>query len=203
MQGRTHMPLGIAVALAVVPAKSLPVLTAGLGAAAIGSVLSDVDAGQSRPHKDAAVISGICLALVAVLALLEWRFRLGIAELFRRYSSSPRIVTGVLPFLAIVVFGMHRPHRSVMHSIPAWLALSACAYVILPPAAPFFAAAFASHIAADLLNRRGMQLLWPLPKRFSLGLCRSDGKVNGILCAVSTVCAAALLALRVWMLVVH
>ena len=88
-----------------------------------------------------------------------------------------------------------------MHSLAALLGLTACVYVILPPAAPAFAAAYLSHIGVDLLNRRGEQLLWPLQRRFALGLCRSDGAVNALLCAASTLAAALLIIFRAWHLI--
>ena len=47
MLGRTHFFIGTAAALAVLQPQTVPVLVTGAGAAAIGSLISDIDVGTS------------------------------------------------------------------------------------------------------------------------------------------------------------
>ena len=51
MLGRTHFFIGTAAALAVLQPQTVPVLVTGAGAAAIGSLISDIDVGTSQPHR--------------------------------------------------------------------------------------------------------------------------------------------------------
>lgn len=47
MLGRTHFFIGTAAALAVLQPQTVPALVTGAGAAAIGSLISDIDVGTS------------------------------------------------------------------------------------------------------------------------------------------------------------
>lgn len=67
MLGRTHFFVGTALSLAVMQPQSMASLVAGVGAAAIGSMISDIDSGTSQAHQEA---DKIMAAVVAVSALL-------------------------------------------------------------------------------------------------------------------------------------
>ncbi len=45
----------------------------------------------------------------------------------------------------------------------------------------YFLIGFMSHLILDILNYKGVQLLWPCKKSFKLELCHSDGIVNLLL----------------------
>lgn len=60
--------------------------------------------------------------------------------------------------------------------------------VIYPDAAPYFAIAYASHLALDMLNYRRLQLIWPMKRGFSLKLCSSQGLINHLLLSAGMVC---------------
>ena len=53
MLGKTHFFIGISTALAVLQPQSVPVLVTGISAAAVGSVISDIDSGTSQAHQEA------------------------------------------------------------------------------------------------------------------------------------------------------
>lgn len=53
MLGRTHFFVGTALSLAVMQPQSMASLVAGVGAAAIGSMISDIDSGTSQAHQEA------------------------------------------------------------------------------------------------------------------------------------------------------
>ena len=54
MQGKTHLAVGSALALALLPPAGMHTLIIGTGAAALGSVVSDIDSGHSGAGQDAA-----------------------------------------------------------------------------------------------------------------------------------------------------
>ena len=181
MQGRTHLVVGTAAALAIFRPASLSLLVGGAAAAALGSVISDVDADQSGAGRDAARTLACAMILVVSVVFADAFFRLGIYGRFiSRVDASRRIPAG-LAFLLICAFGVLSRHRSFMHSLAAMLLLTVCASQISPQLAPFFLTGYLSHLALDLLNRRGLRLFFPFRRRFSIGLCRADGFVNGVL----------------------
>ena len=189
MLGKTHMAVGIATSLLILQPDSMDKIVIGTGAAAVGSLISDIDVGTSESHKDAdKIIATSFIAVLAVIAV-EKIWNIGITE---RIASNSTLLWGLVSaavFLAVCGFGKNQPHRSFMHSILALAILSGCVNVFMPVATTYFGVAFASHLAIDLLNKKGERLLFPLSIRFSLGICSSKGLVNWVLfaagCAMS------------------
>lgn len=194
MLGRTHFFVGITAALAIMQPHSVPVIIAGTGAAAVGSVISDIDSGTSQAHKDADKIIAVSAICVAAIVVLESCFHLGIYQKLLANSNIVRIIAGTAAFLLICFFGMQQPHRSFMHSILALVALGACIGTIFPDIVPYFEIAFASHLAIDVFNFRREKLLWPMKKGFCLKLCSSNGIVNQVL-MLSSIAASAIIVL--------
>lgn len=144
MLGRTHFFVGTAVSLAVLHPQSMSSLVAGAGAAAIGSMISDVDSGTSQAHQEADKIMVAVIAVSAVVIILDYKFHVGIYNRLMRDSSIARLLTGVLGFLVICLYGRDTPHRSFMHSFLGAVMLTGCVDVIYPDAAPYFAVGFIS-----------------------------------------------------------
>lgn len=174
MLGRTHFFIGISAALAVMQPSSMPTLVAGAGAAAIGGMISDIDSGTSQAHREADKIMTAAIAVTAIVILADYKFHVGIYERLMRNSSIARLLTGAMAFIIICTYGSSQPHRSFMHSFLSLFMLTACIDVIYPDAAPYFAVAYASHLALDLLNYRRLRLIWPMKRGFSLGFCSSQ-----------------------------
>lgn len=194
MLGKTHMAAGVAASLLLMQPKNIQELVLGTGVAAIGAVISDIDIGTSDSHKEADKI--IAMAAVAVTAMIavECIWHVGLYRRIMRNSSAARMAVAAASFLIICDFGMKRPHRSFMHSVLALVLLTGCTAIFLPLAAPYFAAAFISHLALDLLNRKGERLLYPWKKGFSLDFCSSKGLVNHLLFRICSAASVGLFA---------
>ncbi|MFR4441533.1 MAG: metal-dependent hydrolase [Hungatella sp.] len=188
MLGRTHFFIGISAALAVMQPSSMPTLVAGAGAAAIGGMISDIDSGTSQAHREADKIMTAAIAVTAIVILADYKFHVGIYERLMRNSSIARLLTGAMAFIIICTYGSSQPHRSFMHSFLSLFMLTACIDVIYPDAAPYFAVAYASHLALDLLNYRRLRLIWPMKRGISLGFCSSQGLINHLLMSAGMVC---------------
>lgn len=178
MLGRTHFSVGIAAALAVMQPDSMQVLLAGTGAAALGSIISDIDADTSEVHRGANRIIAASVLTAVIVAAADGVWHIGIAARILRDSSMQRIGAGLLAFLLICIIGKQTPHRSFMHSFLAMFLLGLAVNQIMPAVTPYFLIGFASHLALDLLNRKGEKLFFPLRKGFCLHLCSSHGIVN-------------------------
>lgn len=188
MLGRTHFFIGISAALAVMQPSSMSTLVTGAGAAAIGGMISDIDSGTSQAHKEADKIMTAAIAVTSVVIFADCKLHVGIYERLMRNSSIARLLTGAMAFIIICTYGSGQPHRSFMHSFLSMFMLTACVNVIYPDAAPYFAIAYASHLALDMLNYRRLRLIWPMKKGFALRLCSSQGLINRLLLSAGMIC---------------
>ena len=180
MLGKTHMAVGVTASMLLFQPNTLPELIFGAGAAAIGSVISDIDCSSSESSRRADKIIFAAETIVIGIAAVEAHWHIGLYQKLMSNSSVSRIILACAAFLAICAYGKKTPHRSFMHSFLAGGLLSSSVAVFLPMLVPYFGAAFLSHLILDLLNRKGEQLFYPYQKRFSLGICSASGLINKI-----------------------
>lgn len=178
LTGRTHWAVGTAAALCVTQPARLRDWVLCIGAAAVGSVISDIDVTTSDSRETLNRITAVSVLAVAAVGIAEAWWDLGIIRNFDRESSIFRLILGFAAFLAVCTFGKNQPHRSFMHSFLGWILLGQITAFIYPAMTPYFSIAMLSHMAIDLLNRRNVRLLYPLKKGFSFGICSADGWVS-------------------------
>lgn len=189
MQGKTHFAIGEAAALLLLCPQTPKELALCVGTAAVGSLLPDADATTSRSHRELTRLIGVAgMAFVAV-TVLELQYDLGIYQMLQRQTSLFRILMGLAAFLMICFYGMNRPHRTFMHSLTCLGILSAVVWDIFPALLPAFVISVFTHLLLDLANRQGLQLFYPMRKKFSLRLCSSKGYVNELLGKIGGIAA--------------
>ena len=105
MLGRTHFFIGTAAALAVLQPQTVPALVTGAGAAAIGSLISDIDVGTSQAHRDADKIITATVAVAALTILAEYKLNLGIYRRLTSDSNILRLLAGTAAFLLLCAYG--------------------------------------------------------------------------------------------------
>ena len=194
MQGKTHLVIGVALSLAVMRPATMPALVSGAGAAALGSVISDIDAGPSGAGHDATkVVASIVIAGVLVL-LADLYFHLGLYARFLRRGRETGFMLPLLLFILFAAIGMLTRHRSFMHSLPAMILFTACIWFMQRAMAPYFAIAYASHLLLDLTNRRGMRLFFPSRKLVSMKLFASNGWMDRILLTAGVIALVLVVA---------
>jgi inner membrane protein len=181
MLGKTHLAVGIAASMLAVHPSTLPELVIGVGAAAVGAVISDIDVGTTESHRDADIISTIAVVAVVAVLVLDKVFNIGVYEILKERSNMARVILGALAFIGVCAFGKEQPHRSFMHSFLALIILSALVGVILPTAMPYFAVAFISHLATDLFNFKKVRLLYPLKGGISFHMFHAKGIANSVI----------------------
>lgn len=190
------MAVGVASSLLLLPPKNVQELVLGTGAAAVGAVISDIDVGTSDSHREADKIIAVFVIAIAALVVVEYIWHLGLYNKIVRNTNTERIVIAAAGFLLICAFGKEQPHRSFMHSILGLISLTGCVTVFLPMVSSYFAVAFLSHLAIDLLNRKGLRFLFPVKKGFSLDLCSSSGLVNQCMLWIGTAASVGLFVFR-------
>lgn len=178
MTGKTHLAVGTATALCITQPAHLKDWVLCMGAAIVGSVISDVDVSTSDSREALNKITATaCLAFVIVV-ILEYIFHLGILKNFNRESNLFRFIIGFAVLLVVCTFGKNQPHRSFMHSIVGLFILSGIVAFMYPEVQLYFTVAMLSHILIDLLNKRKVRLLYPAKMGFCFRLCTADGMVN-------------------------
>ena len=182
MTYRTHLAAGYAAVLYTFSPDTLTELILSTGTAAIGSVISDVDASESHSRNNLAKVSAVTFLSIAGVLAADHFAGTDIASRFSSSASLVRLFTGFLIFLGVCIFGAHLPHRSFMHSIAGTIAVTFSFSLILPSAGPYMAVSMLSHIIIDMLNKKKVQLFFPLPKpRIGFGICSADGSINNLL----------------------
>lgn len=82
---------------------------------------------------------------------------------------------GLAILIGFSIFGGTQPHRGFTHSVLALLIASFSAYLIFKNLALAFCIGYASHLLIDMVNKKGEQLLYPMPNRWCFNLCKANG----------------------------
>lgn len=178
MLGKTHMMVGIAATIAVTRPETLSELIMAAGIGSAGAVISDLDVGTSDFHREADKIILLTVAAVAGVFALDHFCNTGIWERILNNGGLSKVLTGVLLFMGTCAYGKEQPHRSFMHSFLGMAILCMALQIISPTIVPYFAVGFISHLALDLLNKKGVRLFYPLKGGIHIGACKSKGLVN-------------------------
>ncbi|MCQ2465574.1 MAG: metal-dependent hydrolase [Oscillospiraceae bacterium] len=193
MTYRTHLAAGYTAALFVTAPDTVSELILCMGVSTIGSVISDVDASSSESRKNLKKVTCITVAGIAASVICDYFTGSDITGRFRSSAALMRLITGFLIFLGICIFGEHQPHRSFMHSIAGTAAVTAGFALVIPQSALYMSVSVCSHILLDMLNKKKVQLFWPLKKpKFGFGICYAEGRTNSVLFLVFSVLAAVL-----------
>lgn len=185
MLGKTHMAVGTAAALAVLSPESVFTAVPVMAAAAVGSVISDIDSERSIARKKADRVLNGCVLIIIGMILVKHFFQIDLFTYIRGSAKLSIQLFGCAVFALYCNIGKHTAHRSMMHSLVTAVVLSACVYyTISPMTGKAFFCGFISHLALDLLNYKGEQLFWPLPNKLCMGLCSSNQWVNQLIQAV-------------------
>lgn len=212
MTGRTHMAVGAAAALLAAPLASrltgaavtgvAPVLQALLGGM-VGGMLPDTDVPTSAGSKELRR-AWAALAVLAACGLVYDHLHgsdlvVGVASRF-----SYRQIAGVAVLVATCAVGRASGHRGFSHSVAALVFATFGMWMLCKPLAAAFGVGYLSHLLLDVLNKRGVRLLWPMRASARLGLFESGGAADWLflLAGVATcavVAAARLGALPAWL----
>ena len=186
MTGKTHAAVGLGTVLAVTQPSTVSGLVLAAGTGMLGALISDIDVGTSKSHKDADRITLIAVLLVAAEIALNY-FMIFIWEKIRNNQSIAPVAMGVIIFIAVCAFGKNQPHRSFMHSIMAMAILSAAISMVSVQLVFYFVVGFASHLVLDCFNRKRVRILYPLPGGIALDFCKAGGFVDSLLFKLGSV----------------
>ena len=199
MTYKTHLATGYTAALLFTNPSSLSELVMCIGVSSIGSVISDIDASTSESRKNLGKVLAASAIGIAVILAGDYFWNLGIVSRFRNSAALMRLFTGFIVFIGICIFGEHRPHRSFMHSLLGVAAITFSFSVIIPSSAKYLAVSMLSHILIDMLNKKKIQLFYPLKKpKIGFNICYADGMVNRMLFFLASATSVLLIALKLY-----
>lgn len=181
MTKKTHVVCANALALAVMRPTSIKYVCIGMVACSIGSVVSDLDITTTKSHKEMDKIILLVLSSILLCIIGDYYYNFGIYNLLLKNTNLFRIFFGCLFFLLTCFYGMHKPHRSFLHSILGVFVLSSLFNIIFSPCLHYFLIGICSHIFLDLFNKKSIQLFFPFKDRYCFKFCDSDGFVNKLL----------------------
>lgn len=195
MNANVHTPVGLATASGVallVPAMNGTdkiTLTLGLGCAVIGALIPDIDANNDSKAKQEfrKVISYLSIFSIATVSYAMHTGRL--QELASNFMHSIHGV-GALLFLIACVIGYVSSHRTFTH----WLLGLICFTVPFMMMTNFtlglwFGVGMLSHQVLDMLDKRRITWLYPLPTNFTIYVFKANGKVSKLFEFISTMLA--------------
>lgn len=198
MLGKTHATIGAVAGLAIMQPHDLTTLVIGGAVAMAGALYPDLDAEHSMAQQGIKKIINLVVVTVAVGLGIGWLNTYHQIDIQMQLPSianvgSLNIVGGIL-LLAFGIFGVFQKHRTIMHSLLAMIIATFFAWMFAGWYGIYFGIGYASHLILDILNFQSIQLLYPLEKRFSLKLCKSNGTVNTALFVLGIVAVVELSA---------
>lgn len=199
MLSKTHLACGIATSLAVLqPATPKELAIAVIGGALGGSV-PDIDLVKNRTNLDSIFTQTTAFVIAVAAIIADYYYDFGIIRYLSNHPGSA--ITGIVFYIVLMVIGFYAPHRGFTHSILALVLFSASVNIVYSQITMAYACGYISHLALDLLNRKPVQLFYPIRKGFCLHLCYSNRRANRVLFVLGTILSVgffALSAFSIW-----
>lgn len=196
MQGKTHVVVGIAASVLLLRPTVIASFVATAAAGAVGGLLPDIDLLKSNGSKEISRCAGGVFLAVVALAVIDCAAPYGLMGLLAPVEG-PLCLPGAVGLLVLIAIGVSRPHREFTHSLAFCALVTAGIFIICPVLAKPLTLGVLSHLALDILNRRGLTLLWPVKRRYCLGACVSGGAVDaGLRLAAAVAIVLYVLAVR-------
>ena len=152
----------------------------------LGALISDIDVGTSKSHKDADRITLIAVLLVAAEIALNYFYnfpsgkRSAITSLWRRLPWELLFLLQSAP--------LEKSAAPVIYAFDHAMAiLSAAISMVSVKLVLYFVVGFASHLVLDCFNRKRVRILYPLPGGIALDFCKAGGFVDSLLFKLGSV----------------
>lgn len=192
MMGKTHLTVGIAAALTALQPRTAAGCFAAVLGGAIGGVICDIDTLRNEGSNDSIAVQLSALAIGASVLAADWYLNTGILRYVLTLGEN-RLLYGALALFTLWVIGFFSNHRGFTHSIAAGALFSQAVWMLCPPVVMPFASAYASHIVLDLLNKKGVRLLYPMKGGVYCDLFYSDRTANDLLFSFGIIVSAFLI----------
>ena len=183
MTSQTHTAIGMTTALLVIQPKSFAEIACAAAGGIIGGAIADIDLNNHNGHKDNKIdilLFAYSTAFICIFLAVDYLLGDGVCKYVLGHLNNITLACSLLIVIGLV-FGYRSSHRSFMHSLFALCIFTVLIWTAFKPIAIAFGIGYLSHILIDLTNKSGIQLLFPIKKRFCFGWCSSSGKFNNFL----------------------
>ncbi len=185
MLGKAHLTIGMAAAWTLAMPESVPAALPVIAGAAAGSLICDIDCDSPRERQDASRQRILAAVITAAALIFDGATGAGMIKSVAE-SGNYLWCAGVAGLVLTLAFANVSSHRGFSHSLTAMAIETVFLYLLFPQAAPWFAAAFASHILLDITNKKRLRLFYPAKRGISLGLFYADRTANRVCEAAGT-----------------
>ena len=191
MNANVHTSVGLATATGValvVPmmqCKSVADYGLCLGCAVIGALLPDIDAnGESKAKKEFRHVMSF-LAVIVVYLIYSAYTNGTLSSMISEFTHSTRGI-GAIAFLIFCVVGYMSNHREFTHYLIGLVCFT-ISFMMLTDIklGIWFGVGFLSHQLIDMLNKKKIKWLYPLPLDFSRYICKAKSKLSSAIGVVS------------------
>jgi inner membrane protein len=194
MIGKTHGFVAVASAVTILHPHQPEAILIGSGLAFLGGMTPDVDQFQSKMGRKVSKFMMSIFSFLLLMLLLKQSFQIDIGQYLPLDQFLDKLPEGPIQFLLLCSMGLNSKHRTFTHSILGMVLFALCVYLCLPQYYLYFLVGYFSHIALDLFNKEGMEIFFPIGKKFSIPLIKSKNPyANTLLVTVSFCLLAAYL----------
>lgn len=194
---KTHISVGIAssLGLALVFPNTPQIILASVVFGAMGGTTPDVDILDDDYKHDALIGQLIPLVLCVLMLGLDWLLHYEILSSIINHKTLA--IIGLVGYLILYIIGYNADHREFTHSLLSLLLFSIAVGFIYFPALPFYAIGYFSHLAIDLLNKKGIQLFFPFEPEPCLKLIYASGIGNTVIMIIGIIASIILLGMNI------
>lgn len=180
MMSKTHVTVGMAASLLAFQPTTIVGCTLAIAGGALGGVIADCDTITNDYKHDALIGELIAAGIVVVMVVLNYIFG-GDVVLKLSTHNKTSLIAGLVAFVVLYIVGFISNHRQFTHSLLAMILFGSAIALIYNPVAKYFLVGYLSHLIIDMLNKKGIQILFPLKPKVCLGLFYADDIENEIL----------------------
>lgn len=195
MMSKTHLTVGMADALAFTSINTPAECAIAIAGGAIGGVLADVDTLDNDYHADALIGELLAFGTLGIVFVLDHFFKWGICNSI--IADRNQSILGFIGVVVLWIIGFKQNHRKFTHSILATFLYPISLGMIYRPLAWVCFVGYISHLILDLLNKKGIQLFFPLKSTFCLYLCYAGKIANKVFMWLGFIATIVLFIYRV------
>lgn len=188
MTGKTHCITAVAAAITIIQPHKPEVILLGSSLAFLGGLTPDVDLYQSKLGRKVSKFMISIFSLLLLLLLLKQSFQFDLSAYLPVSDLLNSIPQGPLLFILLCSMGLNTKHRTFTHSILGAILFTMCIYLAFPSYWIYFFIGYSSHLILDFLNKEGMELLFPIGRKFSIPLFKSKNTYANTLFISVSVC---------------
>lgn len=186
MTGKTHCIVAVAAAITIIQPEQPEVILLGSALAFLGGLTPDVDQFQSKLGRKISKFMISIFSVLLLLLLLKQSFHFNLNAYLPVDQLLNSIPKGPLLFILLCSMGLNTKHRTFTHSLLGVVLFTLCIYLCFPKYVIYFLIGYLSHLLLDLLNKEGMEILFPLANKISIPLCKSKNPyINALMVSIS------------------